>query len=359
MVDMLKSILVIGATGAQGMAVIDSLLSDPTDCSASPYRIRAFTRDIQSRRAQELARRGVECVEGTTDDESSIAAALQGMYGVWCNVDGFTVGEAKEIHTGIRIFELSKQIGCVRHFVWSSLDYALKKGDYHPAYRCDHYDGKAKVAEWMKTQPSNTTDDGLSWSIVTSSPYMDMLFNTMFGPLNRRADGTFVFATPIGNGHVPMIALSDLGYFARYTFDRRQEMSGKEIEVTSDIVGWDYLTSTFTKVTGQKAEVVHQSLDEWFANFDGVDFPLANERNIVNVDGSTTWRQNFTGWWSLWKDDIIKRDMAWIRQIHPTVHTLESWMREKGYNGELKRNLLKNTEDGKTISPVLEITRNL
>ena len=45
----------------------------------------------------------------------------------------------------------------------------------------------------------------------------------MFGPVAKRQDGTVVFASPVGKGHVPMIALSDLGFFARYIFDHRTE----------------------------------------------------------------------------------------------------------------------------------------
>jgi len=59
-----KLILVIGATGAQGLAVIDSLLAPRDDGSPSPYSVRAVTRDPLSRRAQELKAKGVECVKG-------------------------------------------------------------------------------------------------------------------------------------------------------------------------------------------------------------------------------------------------------------------------------------------------------
>ena len=55
-----------------------------------------------------------------------MAAAFKGVYGAWVNVDGFTVGEQKEIFLGMRIFELAKQLGTVKHYVWSSLDYASK-----------------------------------------------------------------------------------------------------------------------------------------------------------------------------------------------------------------------------------------
>ncbi|KAI0784293.1 NAD-P-binding protein [Abortiporus biennis] len=351
-----KLILVFGATGAQGLAVIDALLAHRDDESPSPYTVRAFTRNLNSRRSLELTAKGVECVEGDTDDESSILAALQDVYGVWTNVDSFTVGQQKEIHTGIRIFELAKQVRTVRHYVWSSLDYAFKKGDYNPAYNCDHLNGKAKVADWMKAQPSNPTEDDMSWSVVTTTPYMEMLKNHMFGPVNRRADGTFVFATPGGNARIPLIALSDLGYYARYTFDHRRETSGQELEVVSDMVSWDHLASAFTTVTGQKAVVLYQTIDEWMANLVNVDKPLASERKVP--DGSTTWRQNFTAWWAIYRDGIVQRDLNWLRSIHPKIRTLESWMRETEYDGDLGI-VLKSQEDRTSLRFDLDRVRNL
>lgn len=110
----------------------------------------------------------------------------------------------------------------------------------------------------------------------------------MFMPLNRRKDGTFVFASPIGDGHVPMIALTDVGFFARYIFDHRAETSTKDLEVASEIVGWEHLVETFTRVTGQPAVFKRLTLDEWWSNFTNVDAPIANER--AYGDGSTTTR---------------------------------------------------------------------
>ena len=63
---------------------------------------------------------------GSTDDFDSVYAALEGAYGAFVNTDSFTIGEAKEIYTGMRIFELTKQIGTLKHYVWSGLDYSFK-----------------------------------------------------------------------------------------------------------------------------------------------------------------------------------------------------------------------------------------
>ncbi|KAI5117439.1 hypothetical protein M0805_007009 [Coniferiporia weirii] len=342
-----KLILVIGATGAQGIAVIDALLACNADGSPSPYAVCALTRDPDSRRALALKTKGVECVKGSFEDFPAVYEALKGVYGTWVNTDGFTVGEAREIYAGMRIFELAKQVGTVRHYVWSNLDYSTKLSGYNPTYKVEHHDAKARVGDWMKAQESNTSERGMTWSAVSTGPYMDMLNVIMFGPLKQRADGTFVFASPIGNGHVPMIALSDIGFFARYSFDHRTEVSGKDLEVASQMVGWDGpdgVVETFKRVTGQKAVFVRQTIDEWMNNFVGTDQkPVAGD---VSVEvGGTTWRKNFSAWWSQWRDNIITRDMEWVKSIHPNVHTLESWMRENKYTGHFDMNTLKNNED--------------
>ena len=180
----------------------------------------------------------------------------------------------------------------------------------------------------------------------------------MFGPLKKRPDGTFVFLTPVGNGHVPMIALSDLGFFARYTFDNRTLTSGKDLKIASDIVGWEYLRATFERVTGQRAEVVYQSIEEWMGNLTGTEQPVA----WYAPPGGLTWKQNFSAFWAMWRDDIVSRDMDWVRRVNPNGHTLESWMREKGYMGKLlsgTETLLKNAEEKKVIALNREVVAKL
>ena len=59
-----KLILVIGATGAQGRAVVDALLAPDAAGNPSPYAVRALTRDPASKHAQDLTAQGVECVQG-------------------------------------------------------------------------------------------------------------------------------------------------------------------------------------------------------------------------------------------------------------------------------------------------------
>ncbi|KAH9926546.1 uncharacterized protein BXZ73DRAFT_102809 [Epithele typhae] len=54
-------------------------------------------------------------------------------------------------------------------------------------------------------------------------PYMEILLFWMCGPLGQCPDGTAVFTAP-------MVALQDLGFFARYALGHR---SGRDLEVAS------------------------------------------------------------------------------------------------------------------------------
>jgi hypothetical protein len=120
-------------------------------------------------------------VTGRFDDYEKVRAAFQGIWGAWVNTDGFTVGEEREVYAGMRIFEIARQTPTLKHYVYSSLDYMFKKSGYKDQYRSGHYDGKARVAEWLKAQPSDP--NGLIWSVVTTGPYMDMLHFVSLTPL--------------------------------------------------------------------------------------------------------------------------------------------------------------------------------
>lgn len=53
------------------MPVIDALLAPAADGTPSPYAVRALTRNKASKRAVQLAEKGVELVEGKFDEEYS------------------------------------------------------------------------------------------------------------------------------------------------------------------------------------------------------------------------------------------------------------------------------------------------
>ena len=73
-----KIIAVMGATGAQGGAVVDALLTVPEQ-----FAIRAITRNPESEKAKALIAKGCEVVKADADDVPSMVAAFSGAYGAF------------------------------------------------------------------------------------------------------------------------------------------------------------------------------------------------------------------------------------------------------------------------------------
>ncbi|KAL1687240.1 hypothetical protein GGG16DRAFT_105198 [Schizophyllum commune] len=356
-----QRVLVIGGTGAQGMHVVPAILKPGDDDMPSPYSVRVLTRDLTSRRAQELTRMGVECVQGRFDNQRDVAAAMKDCYAVFVNTDTYTVGARKELFSAIKIYEAARQTPTMRHFIWSGLDYGSKLGNYATKYKTEHHDAKGAFYDFLRAQPSSADGNDMTWTAISSGVYMEMLNYPLCGPLSRRVDGTFVFASPIGDGCMPMVALDDLGWWARYILDKRAATSGVELRIASDMVGWDDLVATFSRVTGQPAVHVRLSVWEWLACFEGQERSIANEESTGADRGSTTTiAESFSGFWCLWRDRLVKRDMEWVRSVHPGTRNLEMWMRETEYTGQIGSTALKNAEDGKArLIPNVAITSAL
>jgi hypothetical protein len=107
------------------------------------------------------------------------------------------------------------------------------------------------------------------------------------------------------------------------------------------MLGWDELVETFKRVTNLPAVYKDVPFDEWIEAYSpSKDIPIARD-----VPTGRSYRDNSRGWWRLYKDDIIERDMKWIEQVNPERVTVENWMRQTGYDGTPKP-LLKDIEDG-------------
>ncbi|KAL0567484.1 hypothetical protein V5O48_014509 [Marasmius crinis-equi] len=346
-----KLILVIGATGAQGLPVVASLLAPGKDSSPSPYAVRALTRDAKHERALHLQASGVELFEGVSlpypmrislkvqvvvalgsfENTSDIISAYKGCYGAFVNTDTFTIGQKREIYAALQLYEYARREPGMQHFVWSGLDYASKLGKYDLKYKTEHLDGKGIFGDFLKSQDSESAPDGegLTWSIVTTGPYIEGLRSVLLGPRMERENGAVVFDVPLGDGHVPVISLRDIGWWARYTFDHRSESSGKELKIATEMLTGDGLAETFTRVTGIPAIYERLGVDEYFgqSEIEGLDKPYGGGESPSSI------RDTFSGMYWTWRDDLIERDMEWIRRVYPEGYTLESWIRETGYDG--------------------------
>ena len=86
----------------------------------------------------------VTLVQGSQDDQKDLHNAFRGVYGAWVNLDGFTLGEMKELFFGFRAYEIARHEG-VRHYVWANCDYALRIANWDEEYHWGHNDAKGRI----------------------------------------------------------------------------------------------------------------------------------------------------------------------------------------------------------------------
>jgi hypothetical protein len=86
----------------------------------------------------------------------------------------------------------------------------------------------------------------MRWSLVTTGPYIEMLFDQLRG--FERDDGTFVFRLPLGDGAIPFVHLDDLGHYVNWIFANPNESAGVNVKVAVAHVPGAYLAEIFTKV---------------------------------------------------------------------------------------------------------------
>ena len=108
-----KTVLVTGATGRQGGAVIRHMLP-------KGWKLRALTFKADGAAIQKLTEQGIEVVKGNLEDPASLERAARGAYGVYSVQDFWSVGAKREVQQGKNMADAAKKAG-VEHFVYSSV----------------------------------------------------------------------------------------------------------------------------------------------------------------------------------------------------------------------------------------------
>jgi len=238
--------------------VIKALVED------GAYSVRVLTRDPSGHRAQALLTLGkpgsVELLKGDGLNEENILKVFEGADLAFVNTDTFTIGEKKEVYWGIRTYELAIR-SRIKHYVWGNLESLQQLSGYNPKYRAVHYEAKSRVAQWITSVPKGPNNI-TSYSFLTSCPYMDMLFESL-SPVEQ-PDGSFVFKAPLGDGTMPLIALDDLAFYARWIFDNPDQSSGLDLQISTQEVTWHEVAATAAKVIGKPCSYEYIPVDQFF-----------------------------------------------------------------------------------------------
>jgi uncharacterized protein YbjT (DUF2867 family) len=252
-----KLIVVTGATGQQGGAVIRALLKHHSD----QFSIRGLTRNPDSDKAKELKKLGVDVVKGDFNDLNSLKEAFNGAYGVFC-VTNFWEGLDAEVEKKqAKNLAFACETAKVHHVIWSTLENTREVlKDKAPVLKGDmitpHFDAKNDANEYFK---------GLPTTYFYTSFYYDN-----FITFHLLRDNTI--ALNMEDAPLPMVCLEDLGKAAAHVFTKK-ELIGKKVYIASDTLTCQEIADVFTKHLGTK--VNYAKLDD--ETYRSLGFPGADD----------------------------------------------------------------------------------
>lgn len=283
-----KTVLVSGATGRQGGAVIRNLMNQG-------WKLRALTRDPKSMASQTLIGQGVEVVQGDLEDSLSVERAARGAYGIYSVQDFWSVGTKREIQQGKNLADAAKKAGTA-HFVYSSAGGAERNSGV------DHFTSKWEVENYIRKL-------GLPATILRPVAFMEnyyidqvelrILKGTLADPI--RADKPY-----------QTIAVDDIGAFAALAFNKPQEFIGLELEIAGSELTNLEAARVFSRVLGKPVKFQK--------------FPMPIVRLVLGKE--------FYQMFSWFNREGFKANIPELRRKYPEVHlqTLEEWLRNEGWH---------------------------
>jgi uncharacterized protein YbjT (DUF2867 family) len=222
-----KTVLVSGATGRQGGAVVGHLLE-------RGFPVRAITRDPERPAARALAARGVHVVKGDLEDVPSLRAALEGVGGVF-SVQNFWdkgTGYEGEIRQARNLAQAATEAN-VSHFVQSS----VAGCDNAPGVR--HFQSKWEIEKMVDSL-------GLPRTFLRPVFFMENF-------IDRRIILPGLAGALKPDTSLHMISVDDIGWFVAAAFADPAVYLGQTVDLAGDTLTVEGIKRVYAKVSGKSA----------------------------------------------------------------------------------------------------------
>ena len=283
-----RTIVVTGATGRQGGAVVRRLL-------AEGHRVRMLVRRPESPAATALAAIGAEPVPGDMDDAASLEKALVGAHGVFIVPPvGYGSGGSDsglETRRGRAVIDAAEAAG-VEQALFTGI------GSFSG--------GLAEQAEGKRRTERHLWASGLCGTVLRPVRFMTNFLGTGIGVDDVR-DGVSRHVFP-ADEPVQLVALEDIAEFAAMAFADPDRFAGRTIELAGDAPTPDEAFAEIRAATG---------LDLRYA-------PLsAPEAEALGPEVAEARRLWLAG--HRWHADVEA-----LRTLHPGLRTFRTWLAEGG-----------------------------
>lgn len=320
---MSRAILVTGATGQQGGAVLNALIAkQPSD-----FLLLAVTRNAQSPGAKRLVAKSpsVRLVEGDLNNvpglfKSASKAAgtvpLWGVYSVQVSM-GSGVTLEGEVRQGKAMINESIKAG-IKHFVYGSVDRGGNERSWNNPTPVPHFKTKHEIEHHLRdytastsgtrvtTSPfaSPTTVNTMGWTILRPSIFMDNLTPGFTGRVFMTMLRDIMKEKPL-----QWVATKDIGRFAAEAFHDPETWNHRAIGLAGDELTFSQLSLAFQKVTGKP---VGTTAGIW---------GKALKHGVSEMGTMVEW----------FKDEGYGADLLENKKVVPDITTMEAWLKDSAF----------------------------
>ena len=305
-----RRVLVAGATGMQGGAVVRHLLR-------LQFNVVAMTRTPDTARAHALTGAGAVVVKGDMDDPLSLDRALAlasgaqpgchphpgALYGVFAvqNYWHPTPSLEREVQQGTNLVDAAKRAS-VRHFIYSSMGSCTQEAgpwSRRGGTGIPQFESKRRLEEHLK-------QSGVPFTILRPAFFIDHFWNSN----TPWAHPTSQIVMPARQGTVQQMVWSDdIGAMAAKAFQQGGGWLGRELEVAGDELTGPQIAAVFSIVTRRPMKYKR-----------GPPMPLLR---LFSREGYMH---------STFIDEVgCCAHLGECRKLLPSIHTLEQALRANGW----------------------------
>lgn len=278
-----RTILVTGATGRQGSAVVRHLRQ-------RGFPVRALTRDPAQPRARALVNEGVDVVRGDFDEPATLANALEGVYGVFSVQTPETAGIEGEVRQG-KAMAAAAARARVSHFVYSAVAAADRRTGI------PFFESKFRVEEQVRVL-------GMKYTILRPVSFME----NWIAMADQLRSGAIELPLTPGRAF-QQIAVDDIGAFAALAFEYPGRWQDRAVELAGDERTLPEVAALFSTVLDREVRYSEVPWDEF-------------ERRA----GSAMARM-----WRWLQDSGYQVDITELRNIYPRLTTFERWIQAQDW----------------------------
>ena len=278
------TVVVTGSTGKQGGAVARGLLKQG-------HKVRAVTRDPNSKQAKSLAQAGASLVAASFEDTESIKKALDGATSLFAMTTPFG-GTDAEIRQGVAAADAAKAAGV--HLVFTSVGSANRQTGV------PHFDSKYEVEKHIAKIGARAT-------ILAPVAFMENLYFIQ----EQLATGVYASAL-LPTRSLAQVAVADIGAVAVRVLEDADRFTGKRFDLAGDELTGNDAMAILSSVTGR--------------SFSYFQVPLDVVRQRMGEDAVKMYE---------WFDRVgFTVDRAALRREFPEVafHDFESWAKTQDWS---------------------------